>query len=162
MMDELKKVNIRDLEVDVKKMGIYGGGLRRISGDFEAAKLGFNITVVDPGQFLCPYHKHYGEEELILVIEGEATVRQEDKVYKVKRDDLIFYNCGVAHQLYNHSDKPVRLLAISNNDPSDICEYPDSGKVNVRQLGQIFKSDTRVSYFSGEENPAAFWQSHDI
>jgi hypothetical protein len=41
-----------------------------------AKKLGFNVSILPPGQFSCPYHFHHSEEELFLILEGSAILRQ--------------------------------------------------------------------------------------
>jgi uncharacterized cupin superfamily protein len=37
----------------------------------------------------------------------------------------------VAHQTINTSRTELRSLAVSNNEPVKVCDYPDSGKVGV-------------------------------
>jgi hypothetical protein len=39
----------------------------------------------------------------------------------------------------------------------DVCEYPDSGKVNILPDMNIFESSSTVDYYKGEENVAAKW-----
>ena len=53
----------------------YSYSMKKLASVFGATKLGFNIEVMDPKTFSCPYHYHTQEEELVLVLEGEATVR---------------------------------------------------------------------------------------
>ena len=40
-----------------------------------AQKLGGTIYLIEPGQRICPYHWHFGEEEWMLVLEGTVTLR---------------------------------------------------------------------------------------
>src|SRR3954467_14757245 len=56
-----------------------------------ARKLGYNVSILPPGQFTCPYHFHHSEEELFLVLEGRAMLRQADKFREVVKGDLIFF-----------------------------------------------------------------------
>jgi len=39
----------------------------------------------------------------------------------------------------------------------DICEYPDSGKVNILPDLQVFENSSSVDYYKGEENVAMKW-----
>ena len=62
-----------------------------------------------------------------------------------------------AHQFYNHSDEPCSYLDIRTLFGVDICEYPDSGKVNIIPSIEIFEKDSKVEYFKGEENILQKW-----
>ena len=39
----------------------------------------------------------------------------------------------------------------------DICEYPDSGKVNILPDQQVFDCSSSVDYYKGEENVTSKW-----
>lgn len=156
---QFKKINLDDVQTQpAEECGIYGAGFSNLSLFFGSEKLGFNISEIAPGKYLCPYHFHHLEEELLLVLEGEATVRQNDEAHIIKKNDLVFYNLKVPHQLYNHTAHICRILAISNTDPNDICEYPDSHKINFRRLRKIYLEGQEVEYFEGEEREARFWR----
>ncbi len=43
----------------------------------------------------------------------------------------------------------LELLAYGTRDPSDICYYPDSGKVFIRGIGLCARVE-RLSYWDGE------------
>lgn len=127
--------------------------------DMGAQKLGYNVSKLLPGQFSCPYHFHHSEEELFLVLEGKAMLRQADQYREVLRGDLIFFSTNIegAHQFYNHTDRPFVYFALSTKDLLDVCEYPDSKKINVRRLKKIFQAGSEVPYLKDEENPAINW-----
>jgi len=129
------------------------------SGDLGAIKLFFDIKELLPGQLSYPYHFHSDNEEVFIIIEGEATLRQNNKKRIVKKGDLIFFPNTVegAHQLYNHSGQSVKYLDLSTNLGIDICQYPDSGKINAGSAN-IFKMADRVDYFTGEEQIPDFWK----
>lgn len=75
---------------------------------------------------------------------------------------MIFYNVGPesVHNMYNHTDKVFKYLAISNNSDTDACEYPDSKKIN--KSGVITQNGQVVNYFKDEENPAQYWPEHAL
>ncbi len=52
---------------------------------------------------------------------------------EVKEGDIVFFEIGPegAHQLYNHTGEPCRYLDIRTEAGLDICEYPDSDKINI-------------------------------
>jgi uncharacterized cupin superfamily protein len=122
-------------------------------------KLGFHVEILPPKAFSCPYHYHHSEEELFLILEGEATLRQNQKFKKVKKGDLIFFEPTPqgAHQFYNHSSKPFQFLALSTLDPLEVVEYPDSKKISVVKLKKTFQENQSVDYFKDEENPTLYW-----
>jgi uncharacterized cupin superfamily protein len=130
-----------------------------------AKKLGWNVSILRPGQFSCPYHFHHSEEELFIVLDGKAMLRQNNKFREVQKGDLIFFANSPegANQIYNHTDQLFKFLGLSNcNDEFEVAEYPDSKKVIVRKIRKLFEVETDVSYFKGEEDPSKFWPKEYI
>lgn len=155
-------VNLQEAEITPRKLhNIYAYGMDPLGQKMASEKLGFHVGVLEPKSFLCPYHSHDSEEELLLILEGEATIRQNDETFIVRKDDLIFYKLNVTHQIYNHTDQPCRVLTVANKDPNDVCVYPDSGKINFRRHGKIFQEGKEVDYFTDEKEPSSFWQDQE-
>lgn len=156
-------VNLENLEF--KTETVPGGTQYEIAPaacaeNMGANKLGFNVSSIAPGEFSAPYHFHHSEEELFLVLEGKAMLRQNNQYREVTKGDLIFFATGPegAHQFYNHTDQTFKYFALSNcNDPFEVAEYPDSKKVMVRKIKKVFEIDSAVGYFKGEEDPRQFW-----
>lgn len=139
----------------------YTGAVLSLAEEWKAEKLGFHAEIIDPKKFSCPYHYHTQEEELFYVLEGEAVVRCNNEYFKVGPGDLFFYKTGqeFAHNIYNHTDKAFKFLAISNNAPeADICHYPDSKKVS--SPNGFLQNNVVVNYFKDEEDPARYWPEH--
>jgi uncharacterized cupin superfamily protein len=63
-----------------------------------------------------------------------------------------------AHQLYNHTDQPCRFLDIRTHNGLDVCEYPDSGKINILPYREVFQSEDQVEYFKGEDRVKEQWK----
>jgi len=122
--------------------------------DFE-----FDIRSLDPGRFSFPYHFHRNAEELFMIISGKAMLRTPDEFTEVNKDDVIFFEKGAsgAHQLYNHGESPCVYLDVRTTIGIDVCEYPDSGKINILPDLEIFESSAKVNYYKGEENVKAKW-----
>ena len=137
----------------------YAGETAALASKMGAKKLGFHAEILLPKQFSCPYHFHHSEEELFLVLDGKAMLRQADNFREVKKGDLIFFTNSKegAHQFYNHTDQQFRFLALSTHDDFEVCEYPDSKKINVTKVQKVFQGGTEVEYFRGEEDPRQFW-----
>jgi uncharacterized cupin superfamily protein len=124
--------------------------------------LRFDIRSLDPGKYSFPYHFHRAAEELFYIISGQATLRTPDGFSKIKKGDLIFFEEGEtsAHQLYNHSEDACVYLDILTTPEIDVCEYPDSGKINILPNVGVFEKSSRVQYFKGEEDVANKWPDH--
>jgi uncharacterized cupin superfamily protein len=121
--------------------------------------LEFYIVSLDPDKFSFPYHYHRAAEELFMIISGEATLRSPDGFETVSTGDIIFFEEGAtgAHQLYNHSDSPCVYLDLRTTCGIDVCEYPDSGKINILPFMEIFDKSSTADYYKGEEHPADKW-----
>jgi hypothetical protein len=124
------------------------------------------------GQRTWPYNLHWGNEELLVVLEGTPTLRTPDGERELSVGDAAIFRCGRdgAHALVNGSSRPVRVLVVSTMIEPDICEYPDSDKVGLfaggaRAAGAVPGAPTpegtlyafvrldEVDYFDGEPPP---------
>ena len=121
--------------------------------------LQFDIRSLDSGKFSYPYHFHRASEELFLIISGEATLRSPQGFAKLAQGDLVFFETGAsgAHQLYNHGDIPCVYLDIRTTFHIDVCEYPDSGKINILPYSEIFEYSSKVDYYKGEGEVEKQW-----
>jgi uncharacterized cupin superfamily protein len=158
-------VNIDCVELEKNSTGEhYHNEWKALSSDVGAKKLGFNISLLKPGEFSCPYHFHHSEEELFLVLEGKAMLRQADRYREVSKGDLIFFETSAegAHQIYNHTHEPFKYFALSTNDPFEVCEYPDSKKMSVVKLRKTFQLESAVEYLRGEEDPRKCWPKEHL
>ncbi len=121
--------------------------------------LEFYIVSLDSGKFSFPYHFHRASEELFMILSGEATLRSPKGFQKVSQGDIVFFEEGPtsAHQLYNHSGFPCVYLDLRTTFGIDVCEYPDSGKVNILPFLEVFENSSRVNYYKGEKDVARRW-----
>ena len=108
---------------------------------------------------------HHAIEEMFFILEGEGTLRYDDKEYPVKKGDFIACPTGpgTARQIVNTSKKALKYLAVSTNRSPDVVEYLDSGKVGAiagdfasagfeMDLRLYVKKDAGVGYFEGESD----------
>jgi uncharacterized cupin superfamily protein len=102
---------------------------RRLGGE----KLGASIFVLAPGEKSFPYHFHHANEEMLIVLDGEVTVRTPDGETVARTGDALIFNVGPtgAHQVMNHSEADSRILMLSTMEEPEIAEYPDSGHMAV-------------------------------
>jgi uncharacterized cupin superfamily protein len=120
-------------------------------------RIGIGYEELPPGKQSCPFHYHMLEEEHIIALEGEATLRLGDERYTLRAGDYVGFPAGqrAGHCLINESDKPFRFIVIGDNQKNEVCVYPDSGKISVSALNRegeraIFRAGAPVDYWDGE------------
>jgi len=146
----------REPRYDTRCGGVVGP---RVKGTL-ARDLGAGYDILAPGRMSCPYHFHYAEEEMFVILEGEATLRVAGEMIPIRAGDVIDIPPGpdYPHHIINTSNAPLRYLSISTQKDPEICEYPDSGKYGVftRQEGpllqrrRLHRADSALDYWDGE------------
>lgn len=126
--------------------------------------LQIDIRSLDPGKYSYPYHFHRNAEEIFVILSGKATLRTPDEFVELSEGDIAFFEIGSkgAHQLYNHTQQPCRFLDIRTVIGLDICEYPDSGKINILPNREIYQTEDAVDYFKGEDKVSEKWPAEII
>jgi uncharacterized cupin superfamily protein len=134
--------------------------ISRVKNGVNPRNLNFDLRLLNPGQFSAPYHFHRNAEELFMVISGSMTLRTPDGLEIVTSGDLIFFEMGEtgAHQFFNHGTEPCTYLDVRTFLGTDICEYPDSGKILLAPSFEIFNKESKTNYFDGEENILEKWK----
>ncbi len=140
--------------------GLRYGSRVRVLSDTRGAdrrKIGVSVEELAPGKQSCPFHFHMVEEEHIVALEGEATLRLGDERYTIKAGDYVGFPAGqrAGHCLVNESGKPFRFIMIGDNQPNEVCVYPDSNKFSVSALRDserfIQRFGERLDYYDGEK-----------
>jgi len=119
-----------------------------------AYRVGVVIEELAPGKQSCPFHFHMLEEEHILVLEGECTLRLGEDRLHFKAGDYACFPPGemTGHCLINESDAICRYVVIGENNPNEVCVYPDSNKHSVRWLDRtLYDNAARREYWDGED-----------
>jgi uncharacterized cupin superfamily protein len=136
----------------------------RIGRQAGSERLGASLWVVPPGQAAYPYHWHYREEELIVVLDGAPRLRMANGERRLTPGEVVSFPTGErgAHQLINDTDEEVRFLALSTQGEPDLVMYPESGKLGVFErlpqgggLHKLFRLGDEVGYWEGEEPPTS-------
>jgi len=101
-----------------------------------AELLGASMSEVEPGNKLWPYHTHHANEEWVIVLRGEPTLRTHEGEQTLKEGDVVCFPRGKegAHQIINNTDAPIRVVMLSSRIAPDIVEYLDTGKVGSRSV----------------------------
>jgi uncharacterized cupin superfamily protein len=154
----MKHFNIFDTacEYDAEDPDGYRAGAHRIGPELDGARLGATVYELPPGQALCPYH-YETEEEWLLLMQGELTVRTPDGETVLRPGDVTAFPTGPAgaHKTTNNGSETVRLLMWSNVDPSGYCVYPDSDKITYWAPGERKRihRGAEATYYEGEPLP---------
>ena len=92
------------------------------------------------------------EEEHLLILEGQLTLRLGDKSYAMSAGQYACFPAGqkAGHTLQNNSAAPCRYLIIGERNPHDVIVYTDSGRVSVRLADEGYRKSAVMDYWEGE------------
>jgi len=128
-----------------------------IGRDVGGELIGASLYELEPGERLWPYHTHHANEEWLLVVKGEPTLRTPDGEQQLREGDVACFPRGPAgaHQVRNGTDGPIRVLMLSTELTPEIVEYPDTGKVGVRSATgervMLSRPGPTLDYWEGED-----------
>ena len=99
---------------------------RRIAPATGLTDFGVSHVVLEPGGISSQRHWHTGEDEFIVMLDGEAVLVEDGGESAMRAGDCAVFLKGVAdgHQLVNRSDRPCTFIAVGKPAISD-CHYPD-------------------------------------
>jgi uncharacterized cupin superfamily protein len=136
----------------------------RLGRQAGAKALGASLFELPPGASSFPLHVHHANEEMIVVLAGRPTLRSIDGERELSPGELVACPAGRrgAHRVDNRGDEPVRFLVVSTMNAPEVNEYPDSGKIWVRdyapggvppdssELDTVVPDAPAVDYLDGE------------
>jgi uncharacterized cupin superfamily protein len=149
----VNRINIDELAREVHdEPGEFGAMTYEIGDLIGARKLGYWMIELAPGKAFCPLHTHQLEEEMLLVCEGEPTVRTSGGSFVCRAGDVVAFPVGDAgaHQIRNDSSKPCRVFLLGMDEPEEVCYYPDSDKVAVSARRIRVRASPHLDYYDGE------------
>jgi uncharacterized cupin superfamily protein len=135
----------------------------RVGRQAGARELGASVFELPPGASTFPLHAHYANEELLVVLAGQPTLRTIDGERTLAEGDVVSFPTGRAgaHRIDNRADSPARVLIVSTMIGPDVVEQVDSQKVHARSYApganpppdavevMVKREDTR-DFFEGE------------
>jgi uncharacterized cupin superfamily protein len=155
----MQRLNIAapDFTYDAEDREGFRAGMARLGkllGGPEAT--GMTVYELPPGQAVCPYHYEVGEEEWLLVLAGNPTLRTPEGSQTLSPWDVAFFPRGPegAHGIRNETGEPARVLMFSNVVVPTATVYPDSDKVGIwtgdPETDVMVRRDSAVDYYEGE------------
>lgn len=120
----------------------------RVARALGAEQIGACLYELEDDQRSHPYHFHHGIEEWLLVQAGSPLLRTPAGERTLRRGDVVCFPAGPAgaHQVTG----PGTVLIVSESRALDAVEYPDSGKVELRPPGKVFRNADSVDFWDGE------------
>lgn len=102
--------------------------VRRLRGVAGLTEMGASHVVLKPGAWSSQRHWHALEDELVVILSGEAVLVEDGGETVLRAGDVAAWPKGVrnGHCLQNRSDADCSMIAISAGDSAnDYGEYPD-------------------------------------
>ncbi|MBL4846979.1 MAG: cupin domain-containing protein [Planctomycetes bacterium] len=108
---------------------------------YRFTEVGVNVTVVNPGQAACLYHRETCQEGY-FVLEGEATLLIEDEERSLRQWDYVHLPPGAAHVLIGAGEGPAAVLMLGARPPGQGIQYPRSETARRHGAGGEADFDT--------------------
>jgi uncharacterized cupin superfamily protein len=91
-------------------------------------QFGANLVTLAAGGWSSQRHWHTHEDEMLVMLAGEAVLVEDDGEVLLKPGDIACFPAGVpnGHHLQNRSALPCQFLAVGTDRIEvDECHYPD-------------------------------------
>jgi uncharacterized cupin superfamily protein len=155
----MRAFNIFDakFEYDPTDPDGYHAGMARFGPSIGATRIGASVYELPPGQALCPYH-YESDEEWLLVLQGQVTVRRPEGVDVLGPGDVTCFPVGPegAHKTSNEGEETVRMVMLSTKNDPAYAIYPDSNKIGVwtgrNDEHVMVRLGESLDYYDGERN----------
>ena len=124
---------------------VEGRWWRRLAPAGGLTMMGASHVVLKPGAYSSQRHWHRGQDELVVVVSGEAVLIEDQGETPVGPGDVLAWAAGVenGHRLHNRSTSDFTFIAISaGSRAADSGEYSDIDMV-FNADGYFRKDGTR-------------------
>ena len=103
-----------------------GRWYRRLAPASGISDFGASHVVLQPGAWSSQRHWHEGEDELVVMLAGEAVLVDDSGETVMRAGDIAAFpkNDGNGHVLQNRSGAPCSFVAIGR-PATTACHYPD-------------------------------------
>ena len=125
---------------------VQGRWYRRLAPATGLTDFGVSHVVLKPGAWSSQRHWHDGEDEFLVMLEGEAVLIEDDGRTILRPGDCAAWPKGGTngHHLINRSDEPCSFVAISAGKRT-AGGYSD--------IDMLFTDDGRFTHRDGTEYP---------
>ena len=107
---------------------------KRLGNEVGLDQFGINLTRLAPGAGTALRHWHENEDEFVYVLEGAATLIENDGETLLHPGDAAGFKAGVAngHHIVNQSEEDVILLEIGTRAATEKAHYPDDDLAAIK------------------------------
>ena len=105
-------------------------------------QFGAFTETLQPGARSSHRHWHEVEDEFLFMLDGEATVIEDDGAHTLHPGDAACWPAGVpnAHHVVNRSDRPCTCLIVGTRAPSDRVHYAEVDLLYTRTNGTVTRT----------------------
>jgi uncharacterized cupin superfamily protein len=106
---------------------VQGRWWRRLAPAAGLTQMGASHVVLKPGAWSSQRHWHNGEDELVIILLGEAVLIEDDGETTMRPGDVAAWPAGVrnGHHLVNRTDADCVFIAIGTGERSKGGAYSD-------------------------------------
>lgn len=106
---------------------VEGRWWRRLAPIAGLTQMGASHVVLKPGAWSSQRHWHEGEDELVIMLSGEAVLIEDNGETIMRPGDVAAWPAGVqnGHHLVNRTDADCVFIAIGTGDRSKGGSYSD-------------------------------------
>ena len=123
--------------------------VRRALGDvFGLSQFGVNLLELAPGAWSSQRHWHERQDELVYVLEGEATLVTDEGETTLLAGMVAGFRAGSGngHHIVNRSNAVVRLLEVGTRTTEETAHYSD--------IDMMYREDAKAEgYFTNDGRP---------
>jgi uncharacterized cupin superfamily protein len=123
---------------------------KRVLGDvFGLTNFGVNLTRLPPGAISALRHAHTRQDELVYILEGEATLVTDAGETRLRPGMCAGFKAGTgdAHQLVNRGERDVVFIEVGDRSAGDAVTYPDD------DVEAVLGPDGKYQYRSRDGTP---------
>jgi uncharacterized cupin superfamily protein len=105
----------------------------RVGAAAGAQELGAALYELLPGGAVSPYHRHHGNEELLVVLAGRPALREPDGVRRLEAGAVVSFLPGPdgAHRISNPGPDVARVLIVSTMRYPEVAEHVSTNTTMV-------------------------------
>jgi uncharacterized cupin superfamily protein len=113
---------------------VAGRFYSRLGDAFGQKDFGASHVILAPGAMSAQRHWHEQEDEMVIMLSGEAVLVEDDSRAIMRPGDCAIFPKGVAngHHLVNETSEECVFVAIGRQG-NGICHYPD---IDLRFTGE--------------------------
>jgi uncharacterized cupin superfamily protein len=123
----------------------------RLGAAAGAQELGATLYELPPGTSVSPYHLHYGNEELLIVLAGRPLLRTPEGDRRLEPGAVAAFVRGPdgAHRVSNPADagEPARVLLVSTMNVPDVAVHLSTGALLAMTEpggGKVFRGGSEI------------------